>query len=151
VNPLEVRRLQPGDTEAFLSLVDAHADFEGMPRPSPEARARLIEHALMDPPLQRSYVALMEGEVVGYAIVFLAYSSFLARPTFFIEDIFIRATHRGQGVGTTFMAALADEARSLACGRIEWMVQHWNESAQRFYARQGAYPLSDWQPWRLDP
>lgn len=148
---LDVQALTSADAEAFLALVDAHADFEGMPRPTPDARERLVAHALMDPPLQRSYVGRLGGEIVGYAIVFLAYSSFLARPTFFIEDLFIRQEDRGRGLGQAFLEALKSEARRLECGRIEWMVQHWNEAAIRFYAKQGAYPLSDWRPWRMDP
>jgi GNAT superfamily N-acetyltransferase len=147
---VEIRRLHAEDGPAFLALVDAHADFEGMERPTLEARERLLTHALSQPPLYRGYVATVAGEVVGYAMVFLAYSSFLARPTLFIEDIFVADAVRGRGVGTTFLQALASEALALDCARMEWMVQHWNEAAIGFYVGQGARPLSDWRPYRVD-
>jgi GNAT superfamily N-acetyltransferase len=146
----EIRRLRAEDGAAFLALVDAHADFEGMARPAADARARLLTHALSEPPLYRGYVAIVAGEVVGYAMVFLAYSSFLARPTLFIEDIFIGERERGKGVGTVFLQRLAAEALALGCARMEWMVQHWNEAAIGFYVAQGARPLADWCPYRVD-
>jgi GNAT superfamily N-acetyltransferase len=159
-----IRRLAFEDAPAFLALVDAHADFEGMARPTPDARGRLIAHALAETPLYRGYVATVGGEgngnvagdrnagaeVVGYAMVFLAYSSFLARPTLFIEDIFVAEHARNRGVGRVFMRALAAEALALECGRMEWMVQHWNEAAIGFYEGLGARPLADWRPYRID-
>lgn len=145
-----VRRFEAGDAAAFLGLVDAHADFEGMARPTSEARARLVAHALAEPPLYRGYVALAGGKVVGYAMVFLAYSSFLARPTLFIEDIFVAEEVRGRGIGTVVFRALAAEAMALGCARMEWMVQHWNEGAIGFYLGQGARPLTDWRPYRVE-
>ncbi len=145
-----IRRLARADADAFLALVDAHADFEAMARPTPEARARLMEHALAEPPLYRGYVATMDDRVVGYAMVFLAYSSFLARPTLFIEDIFVAQDVRGRGVGRVLMQALAAEALALDCARMEWMVQHWNREAIQFYEGLGARSLADWRPYRVD-
>jgi GNAT superfamily N-acetyltransferase len=74
----------------------------------------------------------------------------LARPTLYLEDIFVLEEGRRAGVGTTLMAALASEAVRHGCGRMEWQVLTWNEPAIAFYRRLGATPLDDWQTYRLD-
>jgi GNAT superfamily N-acetyltransferase len=87
---------------------------------------------------------------VGYAIVLETYSSFLARPTLYLEDIFVRPEARCRGAGSALFAHLAQEARARGCGRMEWVVLDWNELAQRFYQKRGARRLNDWQYYRLD-
>ncbi len=146
---IRIRPLGQEDMEVFLTLVDAHADFEGLPRPTPEARERLVRDARDSPPRYRAFLATMDGEDVGYAITFEAYSSFLARPTLFLEDIFVLEPHRGRGFGGAMFRYLVDEALRRGCGRMEWMVQEWNEEAIRFYQRRGAEALSDWRSFRI--
>ena len=148
--PIRIRPVAEGDEEIFLSLVDAHADFEKMDPPGPEARERLIRDALSDPPRYRAYLATIEGRDVGYCITYLAYSSFLARPTFFLEDIFVFSEYRSRGFGGAMFAYLVKEAVRLECGRMEWMVQEWNEGAIRFYERRGAVELAEWRTYRID-
>jgi GNAT superfamily N-acetyltransferase len=147
---IRIRPLTRADADIYLSLVDAHADFEQMDRPTPEARERLVGDALSDPPRYRAYLATIEGRDVGYAITYLAYSSFLARPTFFLEDIFVFSEYRGRGFGGAMFQYLVREAVRLECGRMEWMVQEWNEGAIRFYERRGAEELSEWRTYRID-
>ena len=144
-----IRRLGKEDMEAFLTLVDAHADFEQMERPSSCARGRLVRDALADPPRYSAFLAAIDGQDVGYTIAFEAYSSFLARPTLFLEDIFILDQYRGRGFGSAMFQYLVDEAVHRGCGRMEWMVQDWNEGAIRFYERRGALQLSDWNTYRI--
>lgn len=149
-NEVRIRPLTRDDAEIYLSLVDAHADFEKMERPTPEARERLVTDALSDPPRYRAYLATIAGRDVGYCITYLAYSSFLARPTFFLEDIFVFSEYRGHGFGGAMFSYLVKEAVRLGCGRMEWMVQDWNEGAIRFYERRGAIQLSEWHTYRID-
>lgn len=144
-----IRRLGEEDMDAFLTLVDAHADFEQMERPSPCARERLVRDGLADPPRYSAFLATIDGRDVGYAIAFEAYSSFLARPTLFLEDIFVLDEYRGRGFGGTMFQYLVDEAVRRGCGRMEWMVQDWNEGAIRFYERRGALQLSEWRIYRI--
>jgi GNAT superfamily N-acetyltransferase len=146
---IRIRPLEKSDMGVFLTLVDAHADFEQMERPSPEARQRLIRDGLEDPPRYAAFLAAIDGEDVGYAITFEAYSSFLARPTFFLEDIFVLDEYRGRGFGGTMFQYLVEEAVRRGCGRMEWMVQDWNEGAIRFYERRGAIQLSQWHTYRI--
>jgi GNAT superfamily N-acetyltransferase len=147
---VRIRPLTMSDSEIYLSLVDAHADFEKMARPTPEARDRLVRDALSDPPRYRAYLATIDGRDVGYSITYLAYSSFLARPTFFLEDIFVFSEYRGRGFGGAMFDYLVREAVRLECGRMEWMVQEWNEGAIRFYERRGAEELAEWRAYRID-
>jgi GNAT superfamily N-acetyltransferase len=147
---VRIRPLTMSDSEIYLSLVDAHADFEKMARPTPEARDRLVRDALSDPPRYRAYLATIDGRDVGYSITYLAYSSFLARPTFFLEDIFVFSEYRGRGFGGAMFDYLVREAVRLGCGRMEWMVQEWNEGAIRFYERRGAEELAEWRAYRID-
>ena len=83
-----IRPARPADAGVFLQLVQAFADFEGLPAPSREAKTRLIDHLFRDRPAYRLLVSEADGQVVGYAAHCLMYSTFLARPTFFLEDIF---------------------------------------------------------------
>lgn len=147
---IRIRPVTSDDVDIFLDLVDAHADFEQMDRPDPEARTRLIRDALAEPPRYRAYLATIEGHDVGYAITHEAYSSFLARPTLFLEDIFVYSRYRGHGFGGVMFQYLVSEAVRLGCGRMEWMVQEWNEGAIRFYERRGAIELDEWRTYRID-
>jgi GNAT superfamily N-acetyltransferase len=134
----------------FLDLVDAHADFEEMPRPTPKARERLLHDGFGDHRRFSAFLASMNGRDVGYAITYEAYSSFLARPTFYLEDIFVFEEARGKGFGGAMFQFLVEEAVDRGCARMEWMVVDWNENAIGFYERRGAKQLSEWHSYRLE-
>jgi len=144
-----VRALGAADVPALLELIDALADYEHLPRPDPAARERLTRDALASPPRFDALLAEVDGRVVGYAIYFETYSTFLAQPTLYLEDIFVRPDARGRGAGTALFQACAREAVRRGCGRMEWQVLAWNELALGFYARWEAQPLDDWRPFRL--
>ncbi len=87
---------------------------------------------------------------VGYAIYLFTYSSFLARPTLFLEDVFVRPERRKLGIGRAFYRRLVREARRQGCGRMEWRVLDWNRPAHAFYRRLGARRLKEWLPYRVE-
>jgi GNAT superfamily N-acetyltransferase len=145
-----IREATAADAGALLDLIDALADYERLPRPSPEARRRLVEHGFG--PGQRLFRALLiesGGKPAGYAIWFLTYSTFLAQPTLYLEDIFVLPDERGRGAGEALMRHLARTALDAGCGRMEWQVLDWNELALGFYHRLGAGRNRDWLPYRL--
>ncbi|MQA91844.1 MAG: GNAT family N-acetyltransferase [Gemmatimonas sp.] len=144
-----IREATIEDAPVFLDLVDALADYEVLDRPSAEARERLVRDGFGNEPRFRAYLAEREGQCIGYAIVLLTYSSFLALPTLFLEDLFVLPEARRGGVGAAFFRFLAKEALRLGCGRMEWMVLDWNQLAIDFYETLGARRLSDWYPYRL--
>ncbi len=147
---LEIRPATAGDGAALLELVDALADYEKLPRPDAAARARLLRDGFGPAPRFETLLARLDGRPVGYALYFYAYSSFLARPTLWLEDLFVVPEARGRGVGLALLRCLGREAAARACGRMEWNVLDWNRPAIDFYDRLGARPMTEWTTYRLD-
>ena len=146
---IEIRSVAPGDVDVFLGLVDALADYERLPRPTADARQRLARDGFGEKPLFHAYLAWLDGRAVGYAITLFTYSSFLARPTLYLEDLFVLPDARGSGVGKKLFTFLAGEAVRAGCGRMEWVVLDWNQLAIDFYERLGARRLTEWYTYRL--
>ena len=144
-----MRPLAPADVPMLLALIDALADYERLPRPNDAARERLARDAIGTPPRFQALLAEVDGRVVGYAIYFETYSTFLALPTLYLEDLFVLPVARGLGAGAALFRACAREAVQRGCGRLEWQVLAWNELALGFYARWEAEALDDWRPFRL--
>ena len=149
-NDVTVRPATEADAQTILQLVVALADFEKLPPPDEAARARLIEDAFGPHPRFEIFLAEMEGRVVGYAFVFETYSTFLALPTLYLEDLFVLPEYRGRRAGYALFKHCAQEAHRRGCGRFEWMVLDWNTHAINFYERLGATRMSDWLLYRLD-
>ena len=145
-----VRAATPADADQLLSLVEALADYEQLPRPAEDARRRLVQDGFGAAPRFRVLLAESAGSTVGYALFFETYSSFLARPTLYLEDLFVLPAHRKAGHGGRLFRAVASEAVRRACGRMEWSVLGWNRLARDFYERLGAAPLDEWRTYRLD-
>jgi len=147
--PPLVRPLAPEDVSALLGLIEALAHYEDLPPPDAAARERLARDALATPPRFEVLLAELEGRVVGYAIYFETYSTFLALPTLYLEDLFVLPEARSRGAGGALFRGCAREAVRRGCGRYEWQVLTWNQLALDFYARFAAQPLDDWRPFRL--
>jgi GNAT superfamily N-acetyltransferase len=95
-------------------------------------------------------MAFRSGEPIGYALFFFTYSSFLAKPTLYLEDIFVLEEFRGLGVGKSLFLRCVGEAVKQKCGRMEWSVLNWNSRAIKFYRDLGAKRLGEWSVFRLD-
>jgi len=149
-DPFVVRPARPEDAPAFIALVRALAEFEKLPGPTDEAVQRLIEHAFCERPWYQILVAELDGRVVAYAAFFFNYSTFLARPSLYLEDLFVHPSARGRGIASDMMRRLAALAVERGCGRFEWSVLDWNRGAQGFYERLGAQHVGDWQLYRLE-
>lgn len=151
-----IRRAERADFPALFQLIVALADFEKLPTPDPEAQARLLHDGWPEegghPRFEVRLAEVTEEGVkqaVGYAITFETYSSFLARPTLYLEDLFILPAYRRLKIGKQMLDALVAEATRRGCGRVEWVVLDWNTEAQRFYDRFGAKHLTEWQTYRV--
>lgn len=148
-SPVTVRRVRPGDGDSFLGLIAALAEYEHLPAPDEQARERLLADAFSERPRFEAYLAECDGKAVGYTIVFETYSSFLALPTLYLEDIFVLPEYRKRAVGRTLFHAMTALARERGCGRMDWVVLDWNEPAHRFYRNIGAKRLKQWELYRL--
>jgi GNAT superfamily N-acetyltransferase len=144
-----IRPAAAADAETFLALVDALADYEKLARPSAGARERLVADAFGERRRIDVYLAEEAGRAVGYAIVLETYSSFLALPTLYLEDLFVVPEARRLGIGRAFFRFLAGEAVRRGCGRMDWVVLDWNRPAIDFYRKLGARHLSEWHTYRL--
>lgn len=144
-----VRPATPEDAETILALVDALADYEKLKRPDAEARKRLIGNLFGERRRIEAYLGEYDGRAVGYAFVLETYSSFLALPTLYLEDLFVLPAYRSKKVGYALFRAMVAEAHRRGCGRMEWMVLDWNQLAIDFYKRLGATHMKEWQLYRL--
>jgi GNAT superfamily N-acetyltransferase len=144
-----IRRATLADASAILGLVDALAGYEHLSPPDPAAKTRLINDMTGDHPRIEGYLAEVQGVAVGYAFVLETYSSFLALPTLYLEDLFVLPDSRKQKVGLALFTAMVREAHLRGCGRMEWTVLDWNQLAINFYHRLGAQHMKEWQLYRL--
>jgi GNAT superfamily N-acetyltransferase len=145
-----VRKAAAPDAELLIRLIIGLAEFEKLPPPDEAAQKRLVADAFGARPRFDVFLAEVDGAVAGYAFVFETYSTFLALPTLYLEDIFVMPEYRHQRVGYALMLHLAAEALERGCGRLDWTVLDWNRHAIGFYERLGARRLADWLPYRLD-
>lgn len=142
-----LRAATAADLPAVIELVRGLADYEKLPGPDEAAARRLADD--FGAGRYHLLVAETDGRIVGYALYFFTYSTFLARPSLYLEDLFVHPDVRGRGVGGRFMRALAGEAVRAGCGRFEWSVLDWNVRAQKFYRSLGADIHEDWQLCRM--
>jgi GNAT superfamily N-acetyltransferase len=136
----------------IMRLIRELADFEKLDTPGDEAAARMIQHGFeTDPPKFEAWLANVPDRPtpVAYAIFVETFSSFLAKPTLYIEDIYVEEAFRNQGIGMALLNHAIDLARSRGCGRMEWTALDWNTNAQRVYEdKLGADRLSEWYLYR---
>ena len=143
-----VRKGRKSDSTEFLKLLGLLAEFERLEPPTPEGMKRITKDIFYMRKLDL-FVAIVEKRLVGYALFFYSYSSFLARPTLFLEDIFVLEAYRRKGVGSALFRECTREAIRQGCGRMEWAVLRWNKKAIRFYQGLGAKRLDQWDYYRL--
>jgi GNAT superfamily N-acetyltransferase len=148
---ISIRRAVREDGPALIKLIIALAEFEKLTPPDAEAQRRLLEDGFGERPRFETWLAFCPevSEPVGYALVLETYSSFLARPSLYLEDIFVLPEHRGRGAGSALLRHCIRLAHERECGRVEWTCLDWNTKAQLFYDRLGARKLSEWYLYRL--
>ena len=146
---LVIRGATVADVPTILELITALAEYERIADGLVATEERL--HATLFGASPEAEVVLAEvgGRSAGFALFFHSYSTLLARKGLWLEDLFVRPEHRGRGVGRRLLEHLATLAIERECGRLEWWVLDWNESAIRFYRSVGAEPQSDWTTFRV--
>ncbi len=144
-----VRKAGSADSGALIELVDGLAAYEHLTPPDAAARQRLLNDLFGPRPRIEAFLGEYEGRPVAYAIIFETYSSFLALPTLYLEDIFVLPPFRSKGIGSAMFRELIAEAHRRGCGRMEWSVLDWNQLAIGFYDRLGARHMKEWYLYRL--
>ncbi len=146
---IRIRKTEQTDAPVLLRLIVALADYEKLSPPDEQAQQRLVSDLFAQCPRVESLLAEVDGVPVGYTFFFETYSTFLALPTLFLEDLFVLPEYRGRGAGSALFRAMAELAYKRGCGRMEWTVLDWNQPSIDFYQRYGAKRSSDWLPYRL--
>ena len=145
---LEVRAGTTDDVPLLLAFIRSMAAFEKLPVSATEESLRAALFA--ESPAARTLLAYVDGKPVAYAVYFFTFSTMVGKRGLWLEDLFIDPAFRGKGIGHALMVYLADLAVQNQCGRFEWVVLDWNESAIGFYKQLGAAFLTDWRICRLD-
>jgi GNAT superfamily N-acetyltransferase len=146
---LRIRAAQPADVPVIADLIRQLAKFEKLENEVVLTEG-LLRIGLFGPhPYAETVIAVEDAQPIGFALFFHTFSTFLARPGIYLEDLFVLAEHRGRGVGRALLAHLAHLAVERGCGRLEWAVLNWNQEAIRFYERLGARPNAEWTVYRL--
>lgn len=149
MNDLTIRPAQRGDEPIILAFIRGLAEYEKLAHECVATEADLTRSLFGDRPEAEVVIAYDDAQPVGFALFFHNYSTFLARKGLYLEDLFVPPEHRGRGVGLALLTHLARIAVERGCGRMEWSVLDWNESAIGFYRKIGAQPMNDWTVYRL--
>ena len=140
----------PDDVPIILSFIRELAEYENLLHRVTATEQLLHDGLFGARPYAEVLMGRLDGRAVGYALFFHSFSTFLARPGIYLEDVYVQQAHRGRGVGKALLRGVARVARELRCGRIEWSVLDWNKPSIDFYLSLGAVPMDEWTMYRMD-
>lgn len=145
-----IRFADAADTPVILRFIRALAEYEKLEHECLADEASL--RAQLFGPRPYAEVLLIEdgGAAHGFALFFHNFSTFLAKPGIYLEDLFVDSAWRGKGYGKALLVRLAEIAVERGCGRLEWSVLDWNKPSIDFYRSLGARPMDEWTVYRLD-
>ena len=144
-----LRAAELRDVVPIVGLIRELAEFEKLTHLLQVTPEKLRPNLFGEKAVAEAMVAEADGEVIGFALFFTNFSTFLAQPGLYLEDLYVQPAHRGAGVGEALLTRLARLAVDRGYGRFEWSVLDWNENAIRFYERMGATVLPDWRICRI--
>lgn len=146
---IKIRPAQVEDINAIFSLIQALAEYENLSHLVTGNASDLSKDIFGDDPCAEIIVAEFNQIVIGFALFFTNYSTFLTRPGIYLEDLFVLPEYRRQGIGKQLLTYLAQLALERQGGRLEWSVLDWNQPAIAFYEKIGASVLPDWRICRV--
>lgn len=144
-----IRPAEPADVGPMLALMRELAEFEKLTHLFVATEQSLSDALFGARPAAEALVAELDGRLVGYALFFHNFSTFLSRRGLYLEDLYVQPALRGTGLGTTLLRRVAALAVERRCGRFEWSVLDWNQRAIDFYTKMGATVLPDWRIVRI--
>jgi GNAT superfamily N-acetyltransferase len=137
------------DIPQILAFIQGLAEYEKLSDSCVATEKSLRETLFGEHRYAEVLIARLDDMPVGFALFFHNYSTFLAKPGIYLEDIFVLPEHRGKGVGKALLGRVAQIAHDRGCGRLEWSVLDWNEPAIEFYKKLGATVMPDWRICRM--
>src|SRR5678815_5848830 len=145
----EIRPACVEDVPVILQLIRDLATYERAPDEFTATEEQLVDVLFGERPVAEVLLAFEGESAVGFAVYFYNFSTWLGRAGLYLEDLFVKPEKRGKGYGRALLVELAKIARDRGCGRMEWAVLNWNESAIKFYRTLGAKPMDEWTVFRL--
>ncbi len=146
---LRIRTATRKDIPQILELIRGLAAYEKVPEEAVATARDLQRDGFSRAPKFRVLIAEWRGKPAGFALYFYHYSTWMGRPTLFLEDLFVRPEFRGRGIGKALLVRLAKVAVAEKCGRFDWNVLDWNTPAIEFYESLGALYLKEWRVMRV--
>ena len=146
---IRIARGAESDVPVILEMIRGLAEYERLLDKCVATEETLRATLFGDRPYAETLLAWDDDECCGFALFFMNYSTFLAQPGIYLEDLFVKPHARGRGLGKALLTKLAQLARERNCGRLEWSVLDWNEPSIRFYKSLGAVPLDEWTGYRV--
>ena len=146
---LHIRPGELQDVPLIAELIRGLARYEKLEQEVVMTEEKLTATLFGDRRYAETLIAEEVGEPMGFALFFHNFSTFLAQPGIYLEDLYVVPEQRGRGVGRALLERLAQLAVDRGCGRLEWAVLDWNVDAIKFYERLGAKPNSEWTVYRL--
>ena len=144
-----IRLATRADLPTILDFIRRLADYEKLSHEVTATEAELDRTLFGEQPAAEVVIAEHDGSPAGFALFFHNYSTFLAKPGIYLEDLFVLPAHRGKGIGKALLQFLAHTALERGCGRFEWSVLDWNTPAIEFYRSIGAVPMEEWTVQRV--
>ena len=151
----KLRAAELRDVQAVVGLIRELAEFEQLTHLLQVTPEKLRPHLFGEKPVAEALVAELDDggdgkpEVVAFALFFTNFSTFIAQPGLYLEDLFVRPVHRGRGIGGALLRELGRLSVARGCGRFEWSVLDWNEPAIGFYKKLGAKQMDAWRIFRV--
>ena len=145
----KIRPAVLADVHKIFVLIKELADYERLLNEVIATEDLLEETLFGENSNVKILVAYNKDQILGFALYFHTYSTFLGRPGIYLEDLFVREFARGRGIGEALLRRIAKCALEIGGGRFEWSVLDWNEPAIRFYKKMGAVPLEEWTTYRV--
>lgn len=148
-NQILIRFADEKDVPAIFSLIKELAEFEKLSDQLKTNEDELRQTLFGEDRFVEILIAEFKNQIVGQALFFKNFSTFLGKPGIYLEDLFVKPEMRGEGIGGALLKKIISIAKERNYGRVEWSVLDWNESAINFYKNIGAIPLDDWKLFRL--
>ncbi len=143
IEQFEIKPATELDIPTILHFIRSLAEYEKL-LPMVEATEEKLKDTLFDNPVAEVVIGFYQSKPVGFALFFQNYSTFLAKPGLYLEDLFVDPEFRGYGFGQSLFCYVAAQAKNRNCGRFEWTVLDWNQPARDFYASMGSVEHDDW-------
>jgi GNAT superfamily N-acetyltransferase len=147
--PIQIDPATESDLPQILTFIRGLAEYEKLAHQCVATEQSLRTTLFGEHPYAEVLIARLDDVPAGFALFFHNYSTFLAKPGIYLEDVFVQQEFRGKGVGKALLVRVAEIAGQRDCGRLEWSVLDWNQSAIEFYERLGAAVLPDWRICRM--